>query len=281
MAYHHRIALALAAGAVILPLLGLRMKERKLLCHVGSLACCGLAILDYLVYAWIMSRTDDRFALLWLAHDLKFALPLLMVTTLLVNGFCFMRQEWRGRLARIAAKIWLPVLGVLLFAAFLMTFADSHGRIYVEGTAYEYCMDQAEPVGERQVILDVTSTREFLGRDTYYRGTLYVEGRGTEEVNLSRFERHYGMIDPVIWGGSREVGTVEQPYRIFFSPDQQQFVLQYAVFQWEQTGEGAYSGVGGFDPETGRLLCSDAPSFAVMVEQCRELGLNLDTEETT
>ena len=43
MELHHRIVLAFAVGAAVLPVLGLRMHARKNLCHAGSLGCCGLA----------------------------------------------------------------------------------------------------------------------------------------------------------------------------------------------------------------------------------------------
>ena len=61
MELHHRIVLAFAVGAAVLPALGLRMHARKNLCHVGSLGCCGLAILIYVVYAWIMARQENWF----------------------------------------------------------------------------------------------------------------------------------------------------------------------------------------------------------------------------
>ena len=97
MELHHRIVLAFAVGAAVLPVLGLRMHARKNLCHAGSLGCCGLAILSYVVYAWIMARQENWFALSWLAHDLKIALPLLLISTLITNVFCIIPQQLRNQ----------------------------------------------------------------------------------------------------------------------------------------------------------------------------------------
>lgn len=279
MELHHRIVLAFAVGAAVLPVLGLRMHARKNLCHAGSLGCCGLAILSYVVYAWIMARQENWFALSWLAHDLKIALPLLLISTLITNVFCIIPQQLRNRFFRIVRRIWVPVLGIALFAAFLMTFAEFRDRIYIEGTAYEYRMDQAEPVAQRQVILDVTTTNAFYERKTFYRGTLYVEGRGSVEVNMPHYDRHYGMISETIVDREQQLGTVEQPHLIYFDPDKEQFVLLYAVYEWIKTGEGHYSGQGGFDEQTGTLLCTDAPDYRTMMARCRELGLTLNMEE--
>ena len=279
MELHHRIVLAFAVGAAVLPVLGLRMHARKNLCHVGSLGCCGLAILIYVVYAWIMARQENWFALSWLAYDLRIVLPLLLTSTLIANVFCVLPRHWRERFFQIVRKTWIPVLGIVLFAAFLMSFAESRGRIYIEGTAYEYRMDQAEPIGERQVILDVTTTNEFYERKTYYRGILYVEGRGTTEINMSHYDRHYGMITETIVDREQQLGAVEQPYLIYFDPDKEQFVLLYAVYEWTKTGEGHYSGSGGFDEQTGTLLCTDAPDYRTMMARCRELGFTLNMEE--
>ena len=165
----------------------------------------------------------------------------------------------------LIAVLWVLVIGVLFS---LMPWSKN---ISVQTTAYEYALDQEEALRTHEVTIE---GKYFYGiwREPYFDGTFAFSGFPFSQEQSARihFRREYGNLANLIYRD--EAG---QPYtsalgQLRCERDFSEFVI--LVYETERTGDQITST---WNPETGHVLCTNAPDYAALREQCEVLGFNI------
>ena len=166
----------------------------------------------------------------------------------------------------------IPVLLLcVLIVGLLLSVMPWNRNISVQTTAYEYALDQEEPLRTHEVTIE---GKYFYGiwRDAYFDGTFAVSGFpfSLEEPARITFGRENGLPGMMIyrdWAGQPRSKELSQ---IYGESDFSEFVL--IVMELEQEGDRI---IGKWSPETGHILCTNAPDYSALQEQCRRLGLHI------
>lgn len=168
-------------------------------------------------------------------------------------------------------KAWIAVAWILV-VGFLFSLMPWHRNISVQTTAYEYALDRQEPLRTHDVTIEGKYFLNIWRRAPYFDGTFAVSGfpfSVEEPVRISFNDDfgYHGMLyyrDEAGQPRSREINQ----YR--GEKDFSEFVVM--LFEIEET---AGKRTASWDPETGHLLCTNAPDYEALQAQCKQYGLDL------
>ena len=162
----------------------------------------------------------------------------------------------------LIALVWVLAVG------FLLSLMPWHRNISVQTTAYEYALDQEQPLRTHEVTIE-GKFFPCLWRESYFEGSIQVSGYAysLEEPARVQFwrEHDYGLISYRDEAGQprmRELG------HLYCKRDFSAFVIQ--IFEQETKGSQVHSS---WDPESGRILCADAPDYETLREKLTLLDL--------
>lgn len=164
----------------------------------------------------------------------------------------------------IIAVIWILLIGLLLSA---MPWSRS---VSVQTVVYEYALDQEAPLQTHAVTIE---GRYYPGlwRDAYFDGNFAVSGFSfslEESVRISfhRDSGGLGMLYYRDWAGQPRAMELNQ---IRMIDDFSEFVVM--IFEIEEKDGRRHSR---WNPESGHILCTNAPDYKTMQDLCRELELD-------
>ena len=169
-------------------------------------------------------------------------------------------EESRDSAIMKNAKVYILVfiLAVLLLCLML----PKRCPISIQTTAYEYAMDQKEPIAEHTVIIEGRYTRRLF-REDVFQGQLTVSGFSETEGASAYIQfpndYNFGMIsyqqDGIpVWNSELK--------HIYTNLDFSVFVIQ--LFEVSQDEDGVSAS---WNPEDGRVLTT-GPDYASMQELC-------------
>lgn len=166
----------------------------------------------------------------------------------------------------LIALLWVLAIGVLL------SLMPWHRNISVQTIAYEYALDRQEPLRTHEVTVEGKYYPNIWRGTPYFDGSFAVSGFpfSLEEpvrISFHREETDLGMLyyrDEAGQPRSREINQ----YR--GKKDFTEFIVM--LFEIEEA-DGKQTG--SWNPETGHILCTDAPDYEAMQAQCREVGFDL------
>ena len=165
------------------------------------------------------------------------------------------------------------VAAVLLAALLIYALLPKTSMINVQTTAYEYAMDQKEPLAEHEISIGGQFTRRLF-REDVFRGPMVVAGYPETDgasIYIQFWKDHsFGVI--TYQQGGVPVWETELN-QMYVNKDFSEFVIQlFEVNQedgdWVQRSWNA---------ESGRVLTT-APNFASMTILCEKLGLGIMAE---
>lgn len=164
--------------------------------------------------------------------------------------------------------IAIVVLGVLCAAALL----PKTRSINVQTTAYEYALNQKEPIAAHEISIGGRYTKRLF-REDVFSGHMLISGfpeTNGASVYIQFWNDHdFGVISYQQGGIPVWDTELEQMY---VNKDFSKFAIQ--LFEVAQDGENIQSQWNG---ETGRILCP-APDYETMTKICAELGLPISVE---
>lgn len=173
-------------------------------------------------------------------------------------------------------KKWMIAVVLVLVVGVLASFMPWNKQVSTRTVAYEYALDSKDVLKTHEVTMD---GRYFFGiwREAYFDGTFAVEGFpfSAEDPVQIRFQRDLDGLGIMIfrdWAGQPYSGELNQ---IRCSRDFSDFAVM--VFELEEKDGKVYRS---WDPETGRILCTNAPEYAALVERCETLGFRFWEEDT-
>jgi len=167
-------------------------------------------------------------------------------------------------------KKWLIGAIWVLGIAVCLSLMPWGWNISVQTAAYEYALDQEEPLAVHEVEITGRYTFSLWGQDTF-DGTLAISGfPDTQELSAKvQFwpGRDYGMISYLDWAGQAHT---KEPGYLYCSWDLQQFSI--VLLEIAQDGDQLSAQ---WDAENGRVLCANASNYEQLKTYCDAVGLRL------
>lgn len=163
----------------------------------------------------------------------------------------------------LIALLWVLVIGILL------SLMPWHRNISVQTTAYEYALDQKEPLRTHEVTIE---GKYYYGiwRESRFDGVFAVSGfphSMKESVGIQFWKQHEGLGMMYFRDHAGQPNATKELNQIRCSRD----FSNFAVLLFE-TETQDHSSQGSWDPETGHILCTNAPDYAALQTQCKTLG---------
>ena len=162
----------------------------------------------------------------------------------------------------IIAVIWILLIGLLLSA---MPWSRS---VSVQTVVYEYALDQEASLQTHAVTIE-GRYYPSLWREPYFDGTFAVSGfpfslEESVRISFQRDSGGLGMLSYRDWAGQPRSMELNQ---IRMKDDFSEFVVM--IFEIEEKDGRQYSR---WDPESGHILCTNAPDYAALRTQCEALN---------
>ena len=170
-------------------------------------------------------------------------------------------------------KIYIAVVIAAFCIMMFLSFFPWGRDISIQTVAYEYALDQEEPLAVHEVTIEGRFTCRVMGQDDF-DGTVAISGiPDTQEMTAKvQFwsDRPYGMISYLDWAGQAHT---KEPGFIYCSGDFEQFTI--VLLEFSQNGDTQSAS---WDVETGRVLCANAPDHETMLSASEAVGLKLREE---
>lgn len=170
-------------------------------------------------------------------------------------------------------KIYVAAVIVAFCIMMFLSFFPWGRNITVQTVAYEYALDQEEPLAVHEVTIEGRFTSRLMGQDAF-DGTLAISGiPDTQEMTAKvQFwsDRPYGLINYLDWAGQAHT---KEPGFLYCSGDFEQFTIVLLEFLQDGDTQSAT-----WDVKTGRVLCANAPDYETMLNCCEAVGLRLREE---
>ena len=162
----------------------------------------------------------------------------------------------------------LYVLGFILAVLLLCLILPKRCPIDIRTTAYEYAMDQEEPLAKHEVSVNGIYKRRLL-REDVFEGTLEVSGFSETEGASAyiQFPNDYSHGIMSFQQDGVPVWDTELK-QIYTNLDFSVFVIQ--LFEISQDGDAIHAS---WEPENGRVLSTE-PDYASMRELCDGFGVS-------
>ena len=165
-------------------------------------------------------------------------------------------------------KLLITVVYILL-VAFLLSLMPWSREVSVQTTAYEYALNQKEPLRTHLVTIE---GRYYFGiwREARFDGMFSVSGfpfSMEETVGIQFWKDHKGLGLMHFRDDSGQPVSSKELNQIRCSRDFSQFAV--LIFEIEEK-DGQRTGH--WSPETGHILCTDAPDDTALRKQCETLG---------
>lgn len=166
----------------------------------------------------------------------------------------------------------IPIIVTVLVILILVMLLPKSSMINVQTTAYEYALDQTEPIAEHEISIGGRFTKRLF-REDVFRGHMLISGfpeTNGASVYIQFWDDHdFGVISYQQGGVPVWDTELEQ---IYANEDFSEFAIQlFEVAQAEENIQSAWNN------ETGRILCP-APDYETMVEICAGLGMPISVE---
>lgn len=164
----------------------------------------------------------------------------------------------------ILAFVWVLVVG------FLLTLMPWSRTISVQTIAYEYALDQKEPLQTHTVTVDGRYYPSLWGIP-YFDGTFAVSGfaYSLEEPVRINFNRSNGGVGMLYYRDAAGQPRSTELNQIRMEESFSHFAVM--VFEVEEKEDHRTCT---WTPETGHILCTDAPDYAALQTQCEKLGFD-------
>ena len=164
------------------------------------------------------------------------------------------------------------IMAVLLIALLVWALLPKTSMINIQTMAYEYALDQKEPLAEHEISIGGRYTKRLF-REDVFSGHMLISGfpeTNGASVYIQFWNDHdFGVIS--YQQGGVPVWETELK-QIYVNEDFSEFVIQ--LFEVAKTEEGLQSA---WNSETGHILCP-APDYETMTKICAELGMPISTE---
>jgi len=168
----------------------------------------------------------------------------------------------------------LLVLAAIVLAALLIwALLPKTSMINVQTTAYEYALNQTEPIAEHEISIGGRYTKRLF-REDVFSGHMLISGfqeTNGASVYIQFWDEHdYGVIS--YQQGGVPVWETELK-QIYANDDFSELVIQ--LFAFKKEGDEIHSS---WSADTGRVLTT-AQDYDTMTALCSELGLAVILEE--
>ena len=165
-------------------------------------------------------------------------------------------------------KLLITVVCILL-VAFLLSLMPWSRAVSVQTTAYEYALNQKEPLRTHQVTIE---GRYYFGiwREARFDGVFSVSGFPfslEETVGIQFWKDHEGVGLMHFRDDAGQPVSSKELSQIRCSRDFSHFAV--LIFEIEEKGGQR---TGRWSPETGHILCTDASDYTALRKQCEMLG---------
>ena len=165
------------------------------------------------------------------------------------------------------------ITAIVLVVLLAWVLMPKTSTINVQTTAYEYAMDQKEPLAEHEISISGQYTRRLF-RENVFRGQMIISGfPETDGVSVYvQFQKphSFGLIS--YQQGGVPVWDTELKQMVA-NKDFSQFIIQ--IFEIDQEGDEIHAAWSG---DTGRVLAT-ASDYDAMTALCTELGLTAPAEK--
>ena len=165
------------------------------------------------------------------------------------------------------------ITAIVLVVLLAWVLMPKTSTIYVQTTAYEYAMDQKEPLAEHEISISGQYTRRLF-RENVFRGQMIISGfpeTNGASVYIQFWDDHdFGVISYQQGGVPVWDTELEQ---IYVNEDFSEFVIQ--LFEVTKDDDRIHSSWSG---DTGRVLAT-ASDYDAMTALCTELGLTAPAEK--
>ena len=165
------------------------------------------------------------------------------------------------------------IMAVLLIALLVWALLPKTSMINIQTAAYEYALDQKEPLAEHEISIGGQYTRRLF-REDVFSGHMLISGfpeTNGASVYIQFWNDHdFGVIS--YQQGGVPVWETELK-QIYANDDFSELVIQ--LFAFKKEGDEIHSS---WSADTGRVLTT-AQDYDTMTALCNELGLAVILEE--